>query len=593
MLTGSEATLNAAKTTVHLIGDVHMRSSDGLSAVTDEASYADADGFIRMPGRTKFTRNGMGAAGDGAEYDRNADLLQLLSSAEIELVSHVPPTRIVSRAATVAQTEGYMRFEDGVAINTGTHQIMAGSAFATLLDESTQLEALELMQDARLIRTEQQPGTLREMTADLKGNARLEMATSDGEAGSQISSTSMQLAFDSDGREINELVARKQVRLVLPQRVGSPIQTVTADLLTVTSPTGKGIELARFEGKVKFKEVVHTTGREPNSRVTRAQRLNATLSEGLTRISGTRFIGEVRFDDGRVVGLADEAIYAIDEGQVELVTSETEGRTPRVETSRGSVQASKITLNPNDNSMAAEGDVESVLVTKLTVDKSDDGAGLPALLQPIEPVYVTSGQLTYDGNTETTIYTQEARLWQASTQFYGDRIVLEEGNRNISAEGDVRTRWLVKQVNSETGLQEESVTNGQAQRFTFDDALQTATYTTEAQIASPRANMTADVIRLFFLSDGRTLERVEAEGNVELNVPGRLAFGESLAYYDGEGRYTMEGEPVRITEESEQQCRETTGRNLTFFLAGDAVSVDGESEIRTETSQGPCAELTQ
>jgi lipopolysaccharide assembly outer membrane protein LptD (OstA) len=125
----------------------------------------------------------------------------------------------------------------------------------------------------------------------------------------------------------------------------------------------------------------------------------------------------------------------------------------------------------------------------------------------------------------------------------------------------------------------------------FDDTLHQAIYTTDASLLGPRGDLTADQISLFLMSDGRTLERIEATGDVELVMPGRSITGESLVYHDVEGRYEMEGGPVHIIEEIDAQCRETTGRTLTFFLTDDAVSVDGVSEVRTETLRGICPTL--
>ena len=55
----------------------------------------------------------------------------------------------------------------------------------------------------------------------------------------------------------------------------------------------------------------------------------------------------------------------------------------------------------------------------------------------------------------------------------------------------------------------------------------------------------------------------------------------------------MEGEPVRIIERQGAECRETTGRRLVFFLTDDAVSVDGQSEIRTEAAKLDCPEFVR
>jgi len=290
--------------------------------------------------------------------------------------------------------------------------------------------------------------------------------------------------------------------------------------------------------------------------------------------------------------VADEAVYAIDEGRVELMTSGTAGRAPRIEDRRGSVQANLITLGVSGSRITAEGEVESVLITDPTAADTEHRARRPGLLEPSEPTYVTAGHLAYDRMTEVAVYSEGARLWQAATEFNAESITLDEGNGNISAEGAVRTRSLINRINNETGHQEESITTGRAEHFTYDDVLHSAIYTTDAGLTGPRSDLTADQISLFLLSDGRTLDRIEASGEVELTMPGRSVTGESLMYYDAEGRYEMEGGPVLIVEEMEEECRQTTGRTLTFFLTDNAVSVDGESEVRTETLRGTCPELT-
>jgi hypothetical protein len=45
----------------------------------------------------------------------------------------------------------------------------------------------------------------------------------------------------------------------------------------------------------------------------------------------------------------------------------------------------------------------------------------------------------------------------------------------------------------------------------------------------------------------------------------------------------MLGAPVRIAAE----CRETSGRTLTFFRSVDTITVDGDEEKRTQTKSGP------
>jgi LPS export ABC transporter protein LptC len=474
VLTGNEATLDASKTAVELTGTVDMESSDGLSASTEHASYSDRDGVIRMPGPTTFRRDGLNATGDGAEYDRENDVLHLRDNARVDLISNTTRTRIRSRVAVLAQTDRYMEFSGDVTIETDSQRMMARRARAALKSDGTTVETLDLMGNARIVGTDPQPGNLRDMTARtigitysetgtaldtavLTGGSHLEIAATDGATGSTIRSQSIRLTFDDDGRSLAELVARNEVELTLPVSQAAATQTVSANLLTVTGQSGAGLELARFDGDVTFRAVSFDDAGAPVTTVTSADRLFATLADGMTRLEEIYFLGDVTFENGDVVGVGDEAIYAIDEGRVELMLGDSTGRAPRVDDGRGSVQANLIALDVHNGQITAEGEVESVLLADLTDANTEPGARRPGLLEPSEPTYVTAGHLAYGGATDVAVYSQGARLWQAATEFVADRITLDEGNGNIGAEGNVRTRSMISQVNDETGRREESI----------------------------------------------------------------------------------------------------------------------------------------
>ena len=181
-----------------------------------------------------------------------------------------------------------------------------------------------------------------------------------------------------------------------------------------------------------------------------------------------------------------------------------------------------------------------------------------------------------------------ARLWQSTAKFEGEEIVLDEQAGNIGALGSVQTESMISQINDLTGLPEASLTRGEAQRFAYEEETHRAIYDSGATLSGPRGDLTADLIHVYLQADGQTLERIEAEGTVSMELTDRWVSGETLVYYDADGRYEMEGEPVRIIERGASDCRETTGRTLTFFLTEDAVEVDGESEVRTAAADVPC-----
>ena len=605
VLSSRVATVDAGQTHVHFIDGVTMESSDGLSATTEEARYADVDGMILMPGPSTFVfaRDGMEAFGESAEYDRNTDVLRLFTSSRVDLITSDARTRIRSRTATLAETGGYMRFDDNVTIDTASQQMSAGEARAIMRGETNELESLELGRGARISGSDSTPGSLQAMTADnirlaygsdgagleqatLSGHTVLQMFGPGGATGTTVGSNAMDIMFGPDGEGLTELLAREDVTLILAQRSGDPAQSVSAEVLTISSTSGTTLDFAVFENGVEFREV-ERTGEDDTVRITRAERLEATLSGGLASLDQARFLGEVVLENGEVIAYADEALYTPTTSQIKLVRGERARRVPRLQDSRrGSIQALIVTLGLDSGRITALGDVESVLSTQAEV--SNPSLHRPGMLEASEPVYVTAGVLDYDDEAEATTYSDGARLWQSTTVFDASEISLDDVSGNITASGNVRTEFLINQINDVTGLQEESLTTGHAQGFDYDNDQHLATYVTDARLSGPRGDMTGDVIRVFLQSDGRTLERVEAEGNVELIMPTRLVSGDTLVYYDADGRYEMAGAPVRITEQQEQGCRETTGRSLVFFLTEDSVSVDGQSEVRTEAASVTC-----
>ncbi len=604
VLSGQAATVNPGQTNVQIVGGVTMTSSDGLSATTDEAVYDDQRGVVEMPGPAAFVlpRDGMEASGERADYDRKTAILRLFTSSQVDLVEGDARIRIQSRTATLAETGGLMRFDDDVIIDTDSQQMTAGEAQVFMRGETNDLESLELGRGVRISGKDSTPGALQDMSADdirlvygldgagleratLSGQTVLEMFGPGGATGTVIGSDAMDVIFGADQEELAELIAREDVSLVLPQSSGDPAQRVTSEALTISSSDGAGLDFAEFENSVEFREV-DGTGEDDTVRITRAQKLEATLSDGLASLDQARFLGEVVLENGEVVAYADEALYTLTTSEVELMRGGTDGQTPRLlDSRRGSIQALGMTLGLDTGRITARGEVESVLSTQAEVS---DSLNRPGILEASEPVYVTAAELDYDDEAEATTYSGGARLWQSTTVFDAADIALDDVNGSLKASGRVRTEFLVSQINDETGTPEESLTRGRAQEFDYDNDKHLATYDTDARLTGPRADMKGDVIRVFLQPDGRTLDRIEADGNVELIMPTRLVSGDTLVYYDADGRYETYGAPVRITEEQEEGCRETTGRSLIFFLTEDAISVDGQSEVRTEAATVTC-----
>lgn len=264
-----------------------------------------------------------------------------------------------------------------------------------------------------------------------------------------------------------------------------------------------------------------------------------------------------------------------------------------------------------DGSMLeASGNVTSVLTPRSDDTPESVSGKMPILLDDDREVLVSADAVRYDGNAGQTTYTGQAHLWQDATSFWGDTLTLDDRTGNLIAGGNVRTSIQLVRLNETTQRSEVSLTYAEADTFVYDEAAQRAVYETTARLRSEQVDLKADTIEVFLETDGRTLDKLQATGNVKLRLDGRWATGESLVYYEAEGRYEMEGAPVEIVEEVEPvettttappppgaippppSCRSSMGLTLTFYRSTDTVTVDGLEERRTEINGGECTPLT-
>ena len=561
-----------------------------------EAFYSDTTGVVQIPGAAEFTRRGMRAFGESAQYNRRHDLLHLQSKARVELTgdgSTDPSTEIRSDSATLAESDGYMDFVGGVTVLGDRQTMESDGAHATFVAGTSRLELMELKGGSRVMGNVREPGRLQEMTATdmtlryrgdnldgikLADGAEVQFFGQGGAPGARITGRVMDVTLEPDGIGISELNARESVVVTLPRTDDGVTQEIRSETFTVTGSPGAGLTDARFDRAVEYGERrPGPDGKEPTVRVTRSQRLEATLAEGLAGLEVARFVGDVILEDGNVTGKADVARYALNGDTFVLETLGTEGERPEVIDKRGSVRADNITINLEGPTIGARGDVRSILTTA----ESDEQAGTgdnssaeegkvrrPGLLAAGPPILVTAGSLSYDAATSVATYAQDARLWQGDTEFQGDTIVLDEGSGDISADGMIRTSSIMIQNNDQTEEPTESTTTGIAESVHYDDALRRARYTTPAhwggealchatgtwesstsELLGPRGTLKATTIDVFLKEDAKTLDRLEAKGTVTLELSGRWVSGSTLTYYDTDGRYEMEGRPVRIVEE--------------------------------------------
>ena len=587
-------------------GNVGIETGDGLAGRTSEAAYSEADRRVTMPQPAGFDQGWMHLAGEAARYDLGGGLLHLDPQAVVTLnatgADGAAETTITAGRARIDRLGGDMRFTGGVEIDSAGWRMRGNRAALRFDPDASRLDALELRGAARILGATGTPGRLRQMAARtitvayedgaidraiLAGTAAVELFGPPDAAGTRIAGRTVTVALGGGGA-LRSLTAVERVAVDLPAvPADAGGARVTADAVEI----GAGEEdrwNAAFDGQVVYREPGARGGETGGDRVMRASRLEAELAENLASLGEARFLGGVSVEDGSLTAIADEATYEVANALLTLSRAESDGAAPRVVDDRGTTQADTLALTLGVRGMEATGGVRSVLEA---LAEADETGRRPGLLAASERVYVAADQLVYDSDLSVATYSgAPARLWQDQADFVGSSITLNEATGSLQAEGNVRTRTTIVQKNDETGDVEALTTAGRGESMAYDDATRSVSYEGNASLQNPRNDLSAESIEVLLQDDARTLDRTFASGDVILELPGRRVTGETMAYHDADGRYEMEGDPVEILEQSEDACRETTGRTLTFFIT-DEVQVDGEGGGRTSSTSDGCVSL--
>ncbi|MDA1092699.1 MAG: hypothetical protein O3A25_05450 [Acidobacteria bacterium] len=641
LVTGGEARLNggqdqfiitrAVSRGADASGDstepVRLTVSDGLGAETDSAIYSRQDGIVDMSDATTLVRTGMTAFGHDVSVETSRSLVTLGTQAHVVLSGEEGRATVDIKAgrAVLAHDDGYMSFDGGTQIVTGSQRLEADTTTAHFGADETALQRLELRGSARIRNPTPEPGALQEMSAPemtlsfeetarvleqvtLSGGTVVDLAGVAGKTGARVRAATMEVAMSSDGRDVESLQARGGVTLALPNTAAGGRQQIRGEALTSHGTPETGLNAVEFTGDVEYSDARAATATDaPVSRSIQADRLDARVEPGLSGLLTATFAGNVSFEDTGRTATADEIVYDVVEGLVTLNSVGETGPGPVITAAGSRIEATTVTLSLEESVIEATGNVTSELTPVAEDAAGADDSTLPALLDPAKKTFATAGALRYDPDAGQAVYTGGARLWQGETSFAGETMSLDDQTGALSADGKVTTTIQLLRLDGTTGESSISLTRVAADTFTYDDALGQATYEGKAVLLSDAGNMKADRLTVFLQPDGQTLDRLEATGAVKLLLDGRWATGDLLVYEEAAGRYDIEGGPVQIVEEVEPEappagapppprgtpppapsCNTIEGRKLTFYRSHDTITVDGQQVLRTASKNGAC-----
>jgi LPS export ABC transporter protein LptC len=595
---GDSAQVGEKESRVELEGHVEINGSEGLVMKTDRATYSESDATVRVPGAVEFSRGRMSGTSMGLTYDKNADVMSLLDQAVVHVTSEGDDEamHILAGSVEMRRPEHLLRFDRDVRVDRGLRTITSDNIVAHLLADDSTLDALELRGAAHVVDKPVSPGGLESMSSrdmDLKfdadgrtldharlmSDAVVQLGGPSGQAGRRISADNLEISL-SGGSTVTGLSARDNVRLQMPPDSPTDAErTIQSQNLDGSGDAVQGLRRAVFGGDVRFRERSQTADRSAHAGV-----LELALAPGFGAIQDARFSKVVKFADGDMMADAATARYALDKGTLELGGREPGRQRPHVTHQRFSVDATAITITLEGPTVAATGDVKSVLAAQSAKPATGDSPErhVPSMLKRDQAVNVTAADLRYDGKASTATYSGNAWLWQGDTSIKAGTLFLNDARGDMTGNGSVITSIVMTQTNQQ-GQKERSRSITTAKEFLYEESVRRATYTGDAHMNSAQGDMTAAKIEVFLEPSGDEVERAEAYEGVTLREKRRKATGARLTYHSSDERYVMTGSPVTILDEC---ARETTGRTLTFYRTTDRIVVDGSEQIRTQTKGG-------
>ena len=592
VVSGREAQSGENKKDLQITGDVKLVASDGFTVTADEATFNQDEATVHVPGAVDFHKGRMSGSGAGMTYNQSTDVLTLAQEARVALKGDdgQTTTEFDAASATLSRQTHSLALEGSVHALRNAQVLESQRAVARFSENDEFITFIELRGDARVEGGEAfdsmtagdidldytDDGALLER-ASLRSKAEVITSVGEGEAERRFIGDSLEMKLAPDS-SLTAVTGRGNVRLYLPGRAGVSPQSVTGAAVDATGEPGKGLTAARFGGGIEYREEAQG-GRA--SRNVRSDSLRVALVNDA--VTSASFTGHVRFEEQKLQASGAQAEYDPGKGGLQLAGIDSGGG-PRVSDSQIRIEAPAISVTLEGPQMHATGGVKTVL-------SPPEKGRLPGLLDRATPANVNANALEYDGQAGTAAYAGNATLWQGETAIRGETITLDRTSGNLHAVGAARSN-LVLDAGVSIGRGEEIRYDDTARRISYGSPLPAtppaSAPAASTQLSGPQGDLRAVRIEVTLAKTASQVERLEAYTAVQMRLDKRLATGDRLTYHAEDERYVMTGiatVPVKIVEE----CRETSGRTVVFFKSADRIIVDGNEEVRTQSSRGgPC-----
>jgi lipopolysaccharide export system protein LptA len=366
-------------------------------------------------------------------------------------------------------------------------------------------------------------------------------------------------------------------------------KAVTADgpaQIVLTQGTTKStISSGQFEAHFNEQNRLSSVVGSPNARIVsstpgQADRITSSRQVAAAfnargELTSAEQTGDFRYQEGQRKGFAEHARYNPADESYILNGS------PRLTDPEHSLTADSIEISRKDSTAFAQGNVKS------TYNQKAQAGG--AMLASADPVHVTGSTVTANRTTGVARYTA-ARLWRGADVVEAPTIIFDNPHRSLQAQKDASHRVSSVFVQVDKNGKATPV-NLVSDRLSYVDAERRAVYSGNVLVNIEGSTITADAVQAFLLArgaqsqgqSGSQLDRIVAQGDIQIQQPERKASGSQLVYTAQEEKFVLTGTPQKPPSIFDAERGEILGDSLTFFRHDGRVLVGNGDSSQTLT----------
>lgn len=542
----------------------------------------------------------------GATYDSRANLLKLLS--DVRLVTTEKHKAVITARSALITKEPLKAVLQSGRVEEQSRSIQADKITVFLHDDNT-IE--RVLGDGNVIAEDSSPKGFKinapqaEMLMTGKDQVRSGTlsggVTFEGHGPSPTHGSAARLLLDfGPGNILTKVQARDAVQLA--QGTASKSTQLQSDGLDFLLNKGKKLEKAITSGAARvlvaqgntktvitadqFQEQfnarnrptvmsgssnVKTVSTTPGKadQITTSREIVATFNDQ-NAIEQIEQNGDFHYQQDQQTATADRARYIPAEETIYLIGS------PRVKDASSTLTAENIQLNRKTNVAVAQRDVK---VTYTDLKPQPNGG----MLGSADPIHVTGSSMTASRNTEQAKFTN-ARLWQSPNIVEAPVIIFDRARRSLQAQGSAEARVNAVFIQQDKGGKAVPV-NVTADRLSYVDAERKAVFSGNVLTKSAETNLTANTVQILLTprgnQGGSQLDRIIAQGDIQIEQPSRKATGNQLVYTAADEKMVLTASDGKRPIISDAERGEITGDSLTFYRHDDRVLVDSKETSKT------------